>query len=406
MRVESAISPQPQPQPQPKERKISSEFFIEIHASRRVIRPSADEEKRKERDALLEEVARLEADLELAKKENESVAGGLPLSSDKIDILNLLRRHLVAPGKEPEPDATTQWLETAMNTAAFLPFGGSSSIVSLFPRKKSKEEKAPLSHHPVAMTAEEELPYLQAFTPLTFTSSISMLPRESSEGPTLQRHTIHVRSANPPGLFTASIEMTVNTKTLAITNLAVPRLEPAAAKELQPFMENLVRPLTATDGKGTNSAHARNISLVTWAMSEWYMIAVKRAKFWHTLERELGSKDGLAECVAAMRIRSKKRRRRQRDDDEDGDSQSTNATNGLGDDGLSKKELLPHMGRPSMDLEIPYLAESREGSKSDVRINWEIEFDWTGEARSKLGVEVGVPSKCKFLPGPCASNNH
>lgn len=53
VRVESAISPQPQPQPQPKERKISSEFFIEIHASRRVIRPSADEEKRKERDALL-----------------------------------------------------------------------------------------------------------------------------------------------------------------------------------------------------------------------------------------------------------------------------------------------------------------------------------------------------------------
>lgn len=48
-----------------------------------------------------------------------------------------------------------------------------------------------------------------------------------------------------------------------------------------------------------------------------------------------------------------------------------------------------------MDLGIPCLAEEGTGTASELRVSWGIEFDWTGEARSKLGVEVGVPGKCE-----------
>jgi hypothetical protein len=33
---------------------------------------------------------------------------------------------------------------------------------------------------------------------------------------------------------------------------------------------------------------------------------------------------------------------------------------------------------------------------SMLRVQWRVGFDWTGEARSEIGVLVGVPGKCEF----------
>ncbi|ROW03261.1 hypothetical protein VSDG_01526 [Cytospora chrysosperma] len=372
---------------------------------RRSVRLNPHVGKENERDTLLKEVAQLEADLELARRANEGAAKGLPSATDKKDVLDLLRRHLLpAGGIDAETGPETGWLDAAMNPISMLGFNGASSFLlpPPIPQKKEEPEPLPLSHHPIPMSASEEIPYLQVFTPLAFTSTITLItPAADHEaGPTLQKHTIHVRSATPPGLFVAQLDMTVNTRTLAVSSLTVPRLDPAAAGELTPFISSVCSPQAPH-----HSALTRNVSVLAWAMGEWYRVALKRAKFWHALERQLGpgAKDGLGEVVRAVRAekkRNKKRRRGQQQQQQEEDSGAggresfeSAGSAGLGGALLSKADLLPHMGRTSMDLEVPCLADEAAGIKSDLRVSWGIEFDWTGEARSNLGVGIGVSGK-------------
>lgn len=394
--------------------KSKSEFASGTHPRRSVRLRGPEWKKKEERDKLLEEVAQLEADLELARRENDNAARGLAVAADKEAILDLLRRHLLPAGADTEPGSNSQWLETTMNPIAMLGFNGSTtfSLPPAIPQEGAREETEPppISHHPIPMTASEELPYLQVFTPLTYTSTITTTspPAEQPEKPTLQKHTIKVRSATPPGLFSARVEMTVNTRTLAVASLAVPALDPAAATELRPFVER------ATSSQAPyHPALTRNVSLVCWAMGEWYRVALRRAKFWHALERQLGpdaGKAGLVEVVLAMRAQNKRRRgRRGRPRDGDGDSDagagagdsfaSAESLAGLDSMLFSKGEVLPHMGRTSMDFTIPRLAAAGagggEGAVSELRVNWGVEFDWTGEAMSRLSVEVGVPGRCE-----------
>lgn len=385
--------------PRDQEEEPKSEFAPGTHP-RRSIRLNPLAAKQKERDELLREVAQLEADLELATRENQAVARNQSSSADSSDVLDLFRRHLLPAQKDEEPDSTSEWLGTAMNPIAMLGFNGSSSafLPPLIPQKEEEPEPPPISHHPIPMSAEEELPYLQVFTPLTFTSKSTTISAPSDHGePMLKKLTIRVASATPPGLFVAGMKMIVNTRTLAVSSLAVPKLDPAAVGELQPFIDSI------TSKKATpHSALTRNVSVLAWAMGEWYRVALKRAKVWHALEKQLGpeAKDGLPEVVKTMRTRRKRKRRaRGEADDVGGSLESAESAGGsLGSMLLSKADLLPHMGRSTMDLDVPCLAEEGTGTVSQLRVSWGIEFDWTGEARSKLGVEVGVPGKCKC---PC-----
>lgn len=381
--------------------KPRSEFATGTHPRRSVRLRGPNWEKEQERDTLLKEVAQLEADLELAKKANNDAAKGLPLA-DKDAVLNALRRHLVPSGKQAGLDTTTEWLDTVMDPIAMLGFNGFSAIhlPSAVPHASAEIEAFPpiTSHHPISMNASEELPYLQMFTPLTFASSVATISpsADAQDQTTFQKHTINVRSASPPGLFTARIEMVVNTRQKTVTSLAVPRLDPAAADELAPFFDPILSAQTEY-----NPVKTRNVNLLSWAMGEWYGIALKRAKFWVLLETSIRSKDDLVELVQSTRTKKKRKHRRQ---DTAGD-----AENGMGEGLTTVSEgdakafttgrLLPHMGRTSMDFEIPYLKMDDVTEMSSLRVKWFVEFDWVGEARSKLGVELGVPGKCEyFLP--------
>lgn len=372
-----------------------SEFAPGTHP-RRSIRLNPLAAKQRERDELLREVAQLEADLELASRENQAVARDQSSTADSGDVLDLFRRHLLPTQKDEEPGSTSEWLETAMNPIAMLGFNGSSSafLPPPIPQKEEEPEPPPISHHPIPMSAAEELPYLQVFTPLTFTSKSTTISAPSEHGdPMLKKLTIRVASATPPGLFIAGIEMTVNTRTLAVSSLAVPKLDPASARELQPFINSITSRKTTP-----HSALTRNVSILAWAMGEWYRVALKRAKFWYALEKQLGpeAKDGLPEVVKTMRTRRKRKRRARDVDDGSGSFESSDSAGASLDSMLlSKADLLPHMGRSTMDVDVPCLAEQETGTASQLRVSWGIEFDWTGEARSKLGVEVGVPGKCK-----------
>ena len=52
------------------------------------------------------------------------------------------------------------------------------------------------------------------------------------------------------------------------------------------------------------------------------------------------------------------------------------------------------MGKQSYDVVID--TEQDTGPPAQLRLEWKIGFDWTGEAESKLAVLLGVPGKCKL----------
>ncbi|KAI0390740.1 hypothetical protein F5Y17DRAFT_42548 [Xylariaceae sp. FL0594] len=387
------------------------------HPSREIeeVDPLAD--KKALRDSLLAEVAQLEQDLKVTSRENERVYRSqrsrrsgieLPSPEQQSRLFDVMSRHVLPPAKEEAPDTMQDWLEAAMNPIAFLPFG-QGGVTALPPfvmpspeSNKEADTPMPVSHHPISMTAEEELPYLQLFTPLTFTSSVTTLQLDDSgaDEVLLQRHAISVASS-PPGLFAAAIDMTVNTKTLSVTDLAVPRLDPSAASELGPFLEKHMR------GDG-NGAVTRNVSIMAWAMGEWVRLATRRAHFWYAVEHELGSSEGLVRCASHMRRSTRKRPGRpyNRDDDAEDDDDA----GGVGGPGLPKRKGLPSkadlvalMGRTSQNIDLSSVAgakdEEDDGGVLTALVQWRIEFDWTGEGRSKIGLLLKAPAKWRANDG-------
>ncbi|KAK8097850.1 uncharacterized protein PG998_013336 [Apiospora kogelbergensis] len=358
----------PAPSRVAKPRRISARLAAasgKPHPARSIGEPDPFSEKKAIRDALLAEGA-------------SGVQG-------KEGLLDLLRRHVLTPKAEPAPEDA--WLEAALNPASFLPFGNPAAIPTLpFAQPKNDESPPPpISHHPIPMSAAEELPYLQLFSPLVFRSSISLQPRDSRDsGHLMQKH--HITAASDPqGLFAARIEMTVDTKTLSIAELSVSHLEPSAAAELRPFISRI-------EQGAINSALRRNVSVVAWAMAEWTRLATKRALFWCQVQRELGTEKDVLRCAKKMR-QSRKRKgfpgRPTVDHDDSGEAEMDDGDTNIHDarNQVPKSTLLPHLGRTSLDLK---LGSSRE---IGLRIEWKIDFDWTGEGQSRIAALVETPSK-------------
>lgn len=403
--VSSRLAKEPlRDEPKRKRRKRKS------HPARQVEEADPLADKKALRDVLLAEVAQLEDDLKVAARENERLyqlqesrrhAVELPDEEEQGRLLDVLRRHVLPPEKETPPDPMRDWLEAAMNPIAFLPFGHNNTA-SLPPfslpglvggKEKSEEEdlSPPVSHYPVPMTADEEFPYLQVFTPLTFTSTVTTSQNDAQQekpAPLLQRHAISV-SSSPPGLFFATIDMVVDTKTLSVSKLAVPRLDPAALPELGPFLEKTLR------GDG-HSALTRNVGVMSWAMGEWVRVATKRARFWHAAIQELGSTERIVRCAEAMRRGTKSKGGG--DDGEDEEDRGGDGDAGKGDDKPpSKADVIALLGRTSLDIDLSGVADGHGGDDESLiaRVTWQIVFDWTGEARSKIGVLISAPAKCK-----------
>ncbi|KAI0535060.1 hypothetical protein GGR58DRAFT_26723 [Xylaria digitata] len=367
------------------------------HPAREVEEADPLADKKALRDSLLAEVAQLEDDLKVASRENERISRvqgkrrhvtDLPGAEEQSRILDVLSRHVLPPEKEVPPDSMQDWLKTAMNPMVFLPFGRADAVSLTLPflppgaQKAEDAEPPPISHHPVPMTADEELPYLQVFTPLTFSSTITTLQPEDQE-PLLQRHAISVASS-PPGLFVATIDMTVDTKTLAVADLAMPRLDPSAVAELGPFVERILKGATG------NTALTKNISVVTWAMGEWVRLATRRARFWYAVEQELRGEERLVRCAEAMRRRKPRGRARHENEDESGDE---DGGDGPAKTQPEKADVIALMGRTSIDLDLSSVTGDGEAGSLIARIQWHVEFDWSGEAKSKIALLLSAPAK-------------
>ncbi|KAJ3563973.1 hypothetical protein NPX13_g8009 [Xylaria arbuscula] len=365
------------------------------HPGRQVEETDPLRDKKALRDSLLADIALLEEDLKVVARENERLYRAqesrrhqedLPNPEEEERLLDVLIRHALPPEKEAPPDPMESWLEAAMNPIAFLPFGRADTIPLLPPLTTTStveptetEPPPPVSHHPIPMTADEELPYLQVFTPLTFTSTIATVESEAQEDQErslLQHHKISVASS-PPGLFVASIDMTVDTKTLAISELVVPRLDPSAVGELGPFINKITH--SGRADHTTNSALTRNVSVVSWAMGEWGTTR-------HAPRTVLGT-------------RKKPRGRHPRDDDNEDEDGEGGGEGHKSKARPSKADVVERMGRTHLDLNLSSVAgdddddDDNGSGRLAARIEWCVDFDWTGEARSKIGLLLSAPAK-------------
>ncbi|ETS73106.1 hypothetical protein PFICI_15281 [Pestalotiopsis fici W106-1] len=365
------------------------------HTARRIKDPDPLAEKTATRDLLQAEVSQLLADLEVARRENDNLnspqhrgsAGRTSTTIQDPDALfDILLRHAPPLEQEPQVQASEAWLKAALDPMSFLPFGSQlAALPSPFQPLDQVDQLPPTSHEPLQMSLAEERPYLELFTPLSFASATTIIPREPSDDApdVIQQHHISITSM-PKGLFSAQIDMLVDTKTLSILELVVPKLEPAAVGELGPFIERVL-------GTDTNSlgSSRRNIAVMTWAMAEWTRLASKRARLWSCIAKELGHTQGILKCARDLR-RAKRRKRLHKTVV---DVTRANSDEEVEIDGnkfeMTRKQLVSELGRTGLDLVLG----SQGKDKVELRINWQITFDWTGEGRNTIKLLVHTPGK-------------
>jgi hypothetical protein len=370
---EAVPQPKPESEKVPKRRK-SARFLIpeDPHAS-----------KKKARDDLLKELQQLQADVTLANAENERLrqrseskktGPGQPSKPD--ELLDMLLR-----ATAPEPAAKPKATSIFKSIGAFLPFQ---------PRRRKQaqlpvSEKPIPSHLPIAL--DDPLPYLQAFSPLTFTSTITILPSEpvSSESstqelepPIRQRHVIH--ASHPSGLFATRFSMTVDTSTLSITSLDILRLDMNAETELGTFIRDRAR----RDGP-----LGKDVTTICWAMGRWTEVSIQRARFWCAVESEFGTAQARAKSLSKHRKKKRKRHASVAEDEEEVNAEGDEAEESSVQPKWTRKQLLPQIGRTSMEL---------VNEEVELRFEWKIRFDWTGEVDSNIAAIARLPRNCKSPP--------
>ncbi|KAH8663138.1 hypothetical protein BGZ60DRAFT_530278 [Tricladium varicosporioides] len=348
----------------PADRRKSARFLIpeDPHAA-----------QKKTRDELLTQLQQLQADVALANQENErlryhheSKKRRTPAAPNADELLDLILRSTEIPAK-----AKAQPTSIFKSIGSFLPFSSK--------RKPTKASVAdpdkPLpSHLPILL--DDPFPYLQAFSPLKYTSTITLVPAElvstdstleSADKPIFQKHLIH--ASHPSGLFIAKLSMLVNPSTLSIVEIEIPKLDSAAEKELGQFVRKRV---------GGEGPLRNDISAICWAMGRWTEVASKRARAWCTLEEELCSAEA-REITLQKSGRGKKRKRHGSAIlGEDGGNEAEISCRGL----YPTTDILHHIGRTSMEI---------SDENVEILFEWKIGFDWTGEAESELSASARSP---------------
>jgi hypothetical protein len=349
---------------EPVNRRKSARFTIseDLHAS-----------KKAARDEMLEELHRLQADVSLVKQENEQLRlhyesnRGPPNSSqfqDKLAALlvrSIASEHIAEP--PPKPKSIFQ------SIGSFLPF---SSRRKASPPPPVPDKSIP-SHLPVAV--KDPLPYLQAFSPLTYTSSIMLLPSEQpnssseiSEDLVMQRHLINV--SYPSGLFSARLSMDVDSSLLSVSSLSIQKLDPCAEKELGLFIRERCR---------ENATLCKDIGVVCWAMGRWVEVSILRARLWCTITNEFGNAE--ARAKALQQIKKRKRNTILDEDDEDNEPSDDRKK-------VTRSQLLPFMGRSAVEI---------ASEDVELRFEWKITFDWTGEVESTISASARIPNSCELI---------
>jgi hypothetical protein len=225
---------------------------------------------------------------------------------------------------------------------SFLPF---SALAVAQPRPKQPVKPIP-SHRPIELA--DPMPYLGMFTFFKFSTRLN-LPRGKvfpASRRVHQKHTIDI--VGPQNLLTAQVSITIDALAHEVIDLHILRISPWAERELGTFIR----------GK----AQERDLGNACWAIDSYWEVARKRAEYWQKCETAFSH-------LLAGRT----------GEDTENRPQTKNKT-------ISRKDLNRHLGRDTLVLQDKHVL---------LKLNWRINFDWTGEAQSDITVEPAFPRVCK-----------
>lgn len=195
------------------------------------------------------------------------------------------------------------------------------------------------------------MPYLEMFTAFKFSTQLG-LPQGKvlpSSKRVHQKHTIDI--TGPQKLLTVQLDVTIDCLSNEAIDMHVLRLPPWTERELGTFMRS--------------KAKSKNLGIVCWAIDSFWDISTKRAAYWHKCETAFARL--LPEQTTAG-------------------TENTRLVNAAKPNMLSRKDLGRHLGRDMLILKDKHVL---------LKINWRIEFDWTGEAESCVDAECAVPAVWK-----------
>ncbi|KAL3424423.1 hypothetical protein PVAG01_03704 [Phlyctema vagabunda] len=341
--------------------------------------------KRKERDDLLKELQQLKADVSLTNQENERIRkafesgrSGSSTSKDTQELLDVLLRSMATEAPTlPEPKP----ISSLPNVQLFLPFSS---------KRKAQTSNSPVLEKPLPsylpVPLDDPLPYLQVFAPLSYTSNISILPNmptssssdDSSflEVPPLQRH--HITARSQSGLFAAKLAMTVNMSNLSVASIDIEKLDRNAEAELGAFM----RKRLSDRDEDIEYTLGKDITVLCWAMGRWAEVSVLRARLWCAIELELGTPEARKDTI--QKASRKRKRKRAVAVDEEVAADLADMADENGHQKWTRRQLLPHMGRTALEI-------SDEAYHVEIRFEWRMDFDWTGEIESIISASARIP---------------
>ena len=252
----------------------------------------------------------------------------------------------------------------------FLPF--SKRPVPLVPPQLPILSPSPLK----PLDLPNPVPYLNLFSPLSFTCTPArILPCSVSE-PLLRCQSVTLASAHY--ILIVKLEVTTEVSTQNITELTIRETSSFAEPELGSWIRA--------------RAAERDLTGIAWAVGRYWDKAVIRARCWTICEKNFGqllpfaggnSTRNLAHSEKDARSAGKKALQRRehihRDfrnnvSDLEGPSDS--------EEPISKAQLHFHIGRQSIIFTRRNLS---------LLVTWRISFDWIGEAQSELSASVRYP---------------
>lgn len=314
------------------------EDVIATAKSQRREPPDPELEKRKQEKARLErEVAELESQISrcteaIGKEQQRSPTDPL-WATERTELQDFIA---TISGVDSQAEAVPP---ISNLLCSFLPF----STIAI-PPPKPKEEKPIPSHRPIELA--NPLPYLEMFTSMKYSTQLSLRGKVSPPTKHVhQKHTIDL--VGPQKLLTSQISITIDTPANEVIDMNILRLTPWAERELGTFLRK--------------RAEEKDLSNACWAIESYWLIAQKRAQYWHRCEITF------PHLLAGQT----------RDDTENARPQVSAKSK------LSRKDFTRHLGRDSLVLQDSHVL---------LKLNWRIGFDWTGEAESDVSVETAFPN--------------
>jgi hypothetical protein len=260
---------------------------------------------------------------------------------------------------------------------SFLPFESTKNHAPIPPHHR-EEEDGP-SHYPLDL--DDPLPYLQLFTPLKCETEIKLIvPPESlkdTKNP-LQEHCITIKA--PKDMLSITLKMILDPVSHVVTSLDIMEVSFWAEHELGTWIRK--------------QAGARDIGSIAWAINSYWDLAQKRAKCWMHCQDVYSRLIGDGSLGSSSNAKSEKRMSRT----ETSENEESNAEEitGIVQSSSNKHGAIARTKKRALQRHLGIDSILFQNYEVAFRVEWRIDFDWTGNSESYIIANVGVPAVCRF----------